>query len=113
MIYRTIFLLIFIMIICLFASLLPLMRQSQQKKEIFKNVGNGKWNFESDGSVGDSTDFAYKLSGPGPANANMNTGMDMNGDCNCCKCGWMSCAECTKNIGKCCGGNFSYDRVSF
>lgn len=96
------------MIICLFASLLPLMQQSQQKKEIFKNV------FESDGSIGDATDFAYKLSGPGPAN--MNKGMDMKGDCNCCKCGWMSCAECTKNIGTyslCCGGNFSYDRVSF
>ena len=105
------------MIICLIVLLtwLLLLRRSQ-KKEIFKNVGNGKWNFESDGSIGDATDFAYKLSGPGPANANMNNGMDMKGDCNCCKCGWMSCAECTKNIGTyslCCGGNFSYDRVSF
>lgn len=36
-----------------------------------------------------------------------------NGLCDCCECGFVSCAECTKQISKCCNGNFSFDRYTF
>jgi len=99
-----ILLLIFIIIICLFASLLL-----SQKKEIFKNFSFG------DGSNEEAKYYASNLSGPGVGKdaelANMK--MNASGHCNCCKCGWIPCADCTKNIDKCCGGNFNYDRYSF
>ncbi len=33
------------------------------------------------------------------------------GQCNCCKCGWMPCSKC--NPLKCCNNSFTYDRYTF
>lgn len=36
------------------------------------------------------------------------------GKCNCCKCGMISCEECSKNRLKCCEGqSLSFDRYTF
>lgn len=106
MIHRTILLLIFIIIICLIASLL-----STPKKEIFKNFSFG------DGSDEEAKYYASNLSsgggGGGSASGLANMEMNASGHCNCCKCGWIPCTDCTKNIDKCCGGNFNYDRYTF
>lgn len=100
MIHRTILLLIFIIIICLISL-------SVTKKEIFKNFSFG------DGSDEEAKYYASNLSSGGNASGLANMEMNASGHCNCCKCGWIPCTDCTKNIGKCCGGNFNYDRYTF
>lgn len=35
------------------------------------------------------------------------------GVCNCCKCGYMSCAKCEKNVKECCKGSVDFTRYTF
>lgn len=37
----------------------------------------------------------------------------IDGRCKCCKCGWLPCSECTKQIKNCCDNSFAYTRYSF
>jgi hypothetical protein len=37
-----------------------------------------------------------------------------NGICECCKCGFISCKECSTRTVECCGNNsFAFDRYTF
>jgi len=37
----------------------------------------------------------------------------VDGLCDCCKCGFISCQDCETRKTECCGNSFGFDRYSF